>query len=243
MLRGTRALIFDFDGVIADSETLHYETFTSVLAEEGILMTREVNDREYVGIDVTRSFEKAFESAGRGLDPGMLSRLVARKSALFKAGIERIRVFPGIRALIDEGASRFPCALVSGTLRVEIQEFLRRHALDGRFAAIVAADDGVPSKPAPGGYLRALDLLRRDRIPDLSAFQCVVLEDSVPGIRAARSAGMRCVGLAHSHPPYLLAEADMVLESAAEWDWALIDGCSQSPRRPHGASKNGDKFG
>lgn len=219
MPRPIRAVLFDFDGVLADTEGLHYETLAAVLEEEGITLTREVNDREYIGIDVNRSFEKAFRDAGKELSACRCPALVTRKSELFIAAVDRVSVFPGIPELVEQAAARAACGIVSGALRAEIHAVLRRHDLDRFFPHIVAADDGLPSKPSPAGYLRLLELLRIARGQRIDAAECLVVEDSVPGIRAARSAGMRCAALANSHAPDALREADVVFASASEWSW------------------------
>lgn len=219
---GTRALIFDFDGVLADTEGLHFETLAAVLAGEGITLTREVNDREYIGIDVLQSFRKAFRDAGRPLHPEQLEDLIARKSALFIAGLETVRPFPGIQEVLRDATERYPCGIASGTLREEILAFLRLEGLESCLHAVVGAEEGLRSKPAPDAYLRALQILRQRKLPDLDPPACLVVEDSVPGIHSARAAGMRCLAVAHSHPASMLRDADIVLDSMQCWDWELV---------------------
>ena len=219
MFRETRCIILDFDGVIADTETLHFETFASVLAEEGIVLSRAVNDREYIGIDVYQSFTKAFSDAGRTLDRALRASLVARKCRRFQDRLGEVQLFPGAREYVAEASRRVPLAIGSGGIRIEIRGILRRHGLEGAVRYLVTADDGLRSKPDPEVYLRALALVRAGECPDLKPCECLVVEDSIPGIEAARRAGMRCLALAHSHPPADLAAADLVLASFAEWRW------------------------
>ena len=137
-------------------------------------------------------------------------------------GLEKVRLFPGIPELLSEASARFPCGIASGTLRDEILAVLRRHGLEACFAGLVTADEQLPSKPAPDSYTRALHVLREHGATRLQAPQCLVVEDSVPGILAAKAAGMHCVAVAHSHAATLLRDADLVLDSVERWNWNLL---------------------
>ena len=226
--RPIRAILFDFDGVIADTEPLHYRTFAAVLADEGITITREVNDREFIGIDVVESFEKAFRLAHRTLEPEARDALIRKKSVRFQEAIPTLKLFPGAMELVAAASRRLPCAIGSGALRAEIEAVLRYHGLMDSFRFLVTADDKVRSKPAPDVYLRALELFRKRGQPDLEPEDCLVIEDSIPGIQASRLAGMRCVAVAHSHPAHMLQEADLVIPTLVEWSWESVGELSNS---------------
>jgi beta-phosphoglucomutase-like phosphatase (HAD superfamily) len=207
----TKLCIFDYDGVIADTEGLHFETFHEALAPEGILIDRVESDRRFVGIDIRTSFRLAFDGAGRSLSARQLERLVERKGALFRARLEDVRLFEGAAEAVKEASARFPLAIASGAHRREIESVLEREGLLARFAALVSGDDGLPSKPSPEVYANALERVTRSSGEVILPAECLVVEDSVPGIRAARAAGMRAVALCHSHPAERLGEADLVL--------------------------------
>jgi sugar-phosphatase len=106
-----------------------------------------------------------------------------------------------VRAAARDG---YRLAVVSGALRREVELVLREAGLGTYFNVIVAAEDVRACKPDPEGYLRAREQL--GVLPE----QCVVIEDSLPGLAAARAAGMRCVMVATSHPAAELAAADLV---------------------------------
>ncbi len=217
--RRARAVIFDFDGVIADTEWLHSDTFRKVLEEEGIRITPEDHDRRFLGINDRAGFALAFEDAGRALESGEVVRLVERKSVYYGARIEEIRPFPGAAELVRALAARGPLAIASGGRRHEIEAILIANGLRRDFRAILSADDVARSKPDPEGMLLAFEALRAEesgRWSDLEPAECLVIEDSLPGIDAAHAAGMRCVAVAHTYPRERLGGADRVVERIAD---------------------------
>jgi len=213
-LRTPRAVIFDFDGVVADTEGLHFECFAGALAEEGIAITREDHDRLFLGINDRAGFAKAFEEAGRKLSPEACASLIERKSRSYRRRMGEIRLFPGVARLLEGLAARVPLAIGSGGRAVEIDAVLRSNGVCRHFIAIVSADDVFRSKPQPDCFLRAMEALR-ERSPALGGriepAECLVVEDAPPGIEAARAAGMPCLAVAHTFPPESLAGADRVV--------------------------------
>src|SRR2546422_259167 len=117
-----------------------------------------------------------------------------------------------------EATARVPLAVASGALRHEIELILAQAGLADCFAAIVSAEDGSVGKPSPEGFLRALDRLRV-RLPDLAPRDCLVVEDSQPGLEGARRAGMRCLAVTNSYPAAELGGADLIVRSLAEAGW------------------------
>src|SRR5436189_63144 len=98
------------------------------------------------------------------------------------------------------------------------QEALAQAGLADLFTAIVSAEDVSVGKPSPEGFLRALERLR-GRLPDLAPRDCLVVEDSQPGIESARRAGMRCLAVTNSYPAEALGGADLVVSSLEEAGW------------------------
>jgi beta-phosphoglucomutase len=225
-----RAVIFDFDGVIADTEGLHFESFARVLAEEGIVITREENDRRFLGINDRAGFEKALEEAGRSLPPGSAEALKERKSVFYRERLAEARLFPGVDALLAGLAARVPLAVASGGRGVEIDAVLRANHVRPFFACIVSADEVLRSKPAPDSFLRALDLLR-DLPPvggRLEPAECLVVEDAPPGVQAARAAGMPCLAVAHSFTPEALAGAERIVRRIGDLTAEEVLGITQA---------------
>jgi HAD superfamily hydrolase (TIGR01509 family) len=196
-----QAVLFDFNGVIIDDESQHCAALQRVLANEGIELTREQYYAEYLGLDDRTSFVEAYRRAARTLTTELLNYLVTKKSELYLSIMEKsLRVVPGVREFVREAATRFRLGIVSGALRREIDAMLARADRDfaNRFEIIIAAEDVRRCKPDPAAYLAGLEALNRGT--PLAAGACVVMEDSLPGLTAARAAGMPCVMLATSHP-------------------------------------------
>ncbi len=219
MPAGPRAIVFDFDGVIADDEPLHLAAFQRVLASEGVTITREQYYARYLGFDDRDAILQAFRDAGATPSPERLRELLAVKAERFldlvRAGAP---IFPGVPAFVRQAAARVPLAIASGALRHEIELILGQAGLAGCFAAIVSAEDVREGKPSPEGFLLARERLGA-RAARLRSEDCLVIEDSQPGVEAARRAGMRCVAVTTSYPADALGGADRVVGSLGELGW------------------------
>jgi len=205
------AIVFDFDGVIADTERLHLLAFQEVFAARGwTIGEREYFDR-YLGFD-DRGLVAAFAEAQRvDLDAAAIETLAAAKAHAFGRHIASIDVlFPGTAAHLRRLAAIYPLAIASGALGGEIAAILQRAGLLDLFPIIVGADDVIASKPSPEPYLTAA---RRMGIP---ATRCVAVEDSIPGLQAARAAGMRTVAITTTTPRVELGIADRVIDRLDE---------------------------
>jgi HAD superfamily hydrolase (TIGR01509 family) len=213
-----RAIVFDFDGVIANSEPLHFRAYRDVLQDERVDLSEADYYARYLGYDDLGAF--AAMAADRGLTwpTEHLARLVARKATRMEV-LEREGsvLFPGARTAIETAARAMPIAIASGALGAEIRRVLDHAKLTAHFTAIVAAEDTPASKPAPDPYLRAVALLSSARGP-LSASECIAIEDSRWGIESARAAGLRTVAVAHTYKASELGAADMVIPSMADFD-------------------------
>jgi beta-phosphoglucomutase len=207
-----RAVIFDFDGVIANSEPLHFAAFREVLEQEGLSFSERQYYGSYLGYDDVGVFRAL--AAERGLQWGAedVAALVKRKAEALEAlERERSMLFPGAAAAIDRLAAAFPLAIASGALKSEILRVLDRADLTRHFQAIVAAEDTPASKPSPAPYLRAMALLSAAvGEPPLSGANCVAIEDSQWGLDSARAAGVRTIGITHTYPATALT-ADFVI--------------------------------
>jgi HAD superfamily hydrolase (TIGR01509 family) len=222
-----RAVIFDFNGVIVDDEAIHYELLRRVLADSGVTITETEYAEEYLGYDDRGCLEVALGRAGQTFDRDRIDQLIARKAGLYEEWAEReLRVFPGAAEVIRGLSVRWPLAVCSGALEQEIAFALEALGVSGEFEAIVAAEDTEACKPDPEGYLLALDALRASGHEDLEAGHCLVIEDSLAGIRAGKHAGMWVVAVAHTYtePELRSAGADAVAVSLAEITPEWIEG-------------------
>jgi beta-phosphoglucomutase-like phosphatase (HAD superfamily) len=220
-----RAVVFDFDGVIANSEPLHFRAFRDVLAAEHITLTESDYYARYLGYNDERAFREIAAERGREWDERAVADLIARKAAVTEE-LERQGsiLFPGARDAIARLALMCPLAIASGALRVEIERTLVREQLIGHFATIVSADDGGASKPAPDPYLRAVERLAAASSPadPLKPSNCVAVEDSPWGLDSARAAGLRTVAVSHTYAATALVRADTVVESLDALTWEML---------------------
>ena len=215
-----RAIVFDFDGVIANSEPLHFLGYRDVLAGEGVVLTEAHYYAQYLGYDDVGAFERIGEDHGIEWTRAMIDDLVARKAIRLEELERNVSVlFPGAASAIKRAADAMPIAIASGARGAEIRRLLERERLIDCFTAIVAAEDTAVSKPAPDPYLRALSLLAPSFGGQLDAAHCVAIEDSYWGLQAARAAGMRTVAVTNTYPAAdLISSADLVIESLESFD-------------------------
>lgn len=214
-----QAVLFDFDGVIADTEWLHSETFRQVLAEAGVFITDEDHDERFLGINDRSAFVKAFAEVGRELTPAEVESLAARKSAYYSRKLDEIRPYAGVPELVRALADRVPLAIASGGRVAEINAILEAQGLRKCFVAVYSADEVPRSKPAPDLFLAAFEAIREVRRrtgASLRANQCVAIEDSIHGVRAARAAGLHCIAVAHTYPRDRLGEANRIVQHISE---------------------------
>jgi beta-phosphoglucomutase len=212
-----RAVVFDFDGVIANSEPLHLRAFQDVLREERVTLTEADYYAHYLGFDDAGVFRAVGDASGVAWTAPAIEELVARKAVYLEA-LERNMslLFPGAADAIQRLAASVPLAIASGALGREIRRVLEREQLTSAFTAIVPADAGLPPKPAPDPYLHALAELRRIHGDVFTAAECVAVEDSKWGLQSARTAGLRTVAVTHTYPAADLADADRVIASLHE---------------------------
>jgi beta-phosphoglucomutase len=202
----TAGILFDFNGVIVDDEPQHCDALIATLAEYGHTLDRDTYYREYLGFDDRECFRFAFERMGRPAEEQTLREAIGRKNAHYETAIRgSLRLVPGAAEFIEAAAfDGLQLAIVSGALRREIELVLDLAGLRPHFAEIVAAEDVSVCKPDPQGYTRGLEALA------LAARRCVVVEDSLPGLAAARAAGLNCVMLTTSHAAEAVGKANLV---------------------------------
>ena len=210
-------MVFDFDGVLADSEPLHFAAIQQVLASHGIPLTRDEYYGRYLGYDDETLLRVLGRDRGWNPNEEQVAALVAEKAHAFDQVIERTDVlFPGAAECVERLAGDYPLAIASGALRHEIEMILRRARLDRHFRFIVASGDTPHSKPAPDPYARAAQL------HGIPAAECVAIEDSRWGIESAKTAGLKCVGITNTYPASDLSMADRVVASLDEFTTELI---------------------
>jgi beta-phosphoglucomutase len=210
------AVFFDFDGILVDSEPMHFRAFIEVLDPLGMGFPWEEYVETYMGFDDRDAFREAFRAKGAALDDAYLARLVAAKSRAFHAGIrDGVTAYPGVVTLIESlHAAGLPLALCSGALRSDIDPILSQLGVASRFDVIVSADDVRRSKPDPESYALAYaKMSERCPITLTVPEKSIAVEDTAAGIRSAKGAGLRVLAVTNSYGEMELAEADWIVGS------------------------------
>ena len=211
------AIVFDFDGILADSEPLHLRAYQEVLASFGAALPREEYYASYLGFDDEGVFRALSEARGLALDSKQISNLIEEKARTMEELMGRASVlFPGAIECVRRLAAVWPLGIASGALRHEIEGVLQPQGLRQYFRFIVAAGDTSSGKPNPDPYARAAAL---HGVPPSN---CLAIEDSKWGIESAKTAGLWCVAVTHTYPVAELLGADAIVGSLAELTPGLI---------------------
>lgn len=210
-----KAIIFDFDGIIAHTEPIHLKAFQATLREYGMGITEEEYFEKYLAYDDRTFFRELLKDRHIEHDEQMVSEMMSGKSGHYDNLISgNIEFLPGVRGFIKSAGDKYPLAIGSGALREEIVVILEHAGIECYFKVIVSAEDVTRSKPAPDVFMEALRRLNME--PRVSGTihprDCLVIEDSVSGIQAALSAGMKCLAVTNSYPAEKLSRAHLVRE-------------------------------
>lgn len=222
-------MIFDFDGVLVNSEPLHFRAMRDSLVPEGIVIDSTEYLRNYVAYDDRGAIRLALEQHGHPSDAVRVEIVADRKARMFAELKGQIPFFPGARELVrDLRREEVLLGIASGARGSEIEDLLEAGGLRDAFVAIVGADNVERTKPHPDPYLEALRRLQPSA-PGLEAGDCVAIEDTPPGIAAALAAGMIVVGVAHTYDAHVLASAHHVLPSLRRLDAATLRALASRP--------------
>lgn len=217
---GLRAVIFDFDGVVADTERLHLAGFRHALGALEIDLSEVDYFERYLGLDDRDGFAAILADNRREADESTVAGLMSSKERAFRDLVsERVRIFPGVRELLHDlrgGAEPLATAIGSGALGSEILLVLDICGLAGSFETIVAADHVTLGKPDPETFLLACERLRT-RCERLEPAECLVIEDSPGGLGAAERAGMKTLAVTNSFTASQI-EADLIVDSLEQVD-------------------------
>jgi HAD superfamily hydrolase (TIGR01509 family) len=229
-----RAIIFDFNGVILDDEPLHFAAMRDAVAHIGISITKEEYWRDYLPLDDWRCLQAICEAHSFHLTQELMQQVLEQKAKYHRQLLNgHYSLFPGAAEFVRTSADRYPLAIASGARRAEVESALKTAGLHPYFRAILAAEDFVRGKPHPECYLSALGQLNDRRVPVSPVIlpqECLVIEDSLGGVRGARAAGMVCLAVSNTYPAEQLGEADAVTASLEEVNLddleALVEGRS-----------------
>ncbi len=210
-----KAVIFDFDGIIVDTEPIHFQAFQRVLQPLGLGYSWDDYLEKYIGFDDRDAFREAFANGGKLLHDGMLSELISLKAEVFESIVRQgVQPYPGVIELIKSLSGFIPLALCSGALQRDIVPILEQFGLQSSFDAIVTAENVKVSKPDPESYILTLQRLG-EIYPSTTILpqECIAIEDTPAGITSASAAGMNVIAVTNSYPADRLAGARHVTDT------------------------------
>lgn len=221
-----KAVVFDFDGVIVDTEPLHYKAFQEVLAPLGMGYGWQEYLDHYIGFDDRDAFREVHRLHARPLADADLARLIEEKAAAFQVIIARgVDPYPGVVELVREIAASLPLAICSGALAADILPILATLELSDSFDLMVTADDVSVSKPDPQSYRLAVSRLNQ-LFPEkgITPAHCLAIEDTPAGIASATGAGLSVLAVTNSYPAERLEQARKVVSSLQGISLAALQG-------------------
>lgn len=204
------AVVFDFDGIIVDSEPMHYEAFQRALEPHGVGYSWEEYCETYIGFDDRDGFREAFKTADKEIEDALLKELIKEKAKIFQQLIREGQAtpLPGAVELIKSIPRKLPVALCSGALREDILPILKSLGLENAFCEIVTAEDTPKSKPDPAPYQLTIEKLGLD-----NPAAAIAIEDTPAGIISAKGAELKVLAVTNSYGREYLLEADAVTDS------------------------------
>jgi len=209
-----KAVIFDFDGVITDSEVLHLRAFNKSLVQFGIELTTKDYYQDYLGFSDFDCYKMLITQGLLKIDEQEIGDIIKCKSVIFEelARTEG-RTIEGVHEFLKLlERNNIPMAICSGSLLVEIESMLDEAHLRHFFKAIVSAEQVKKGKPHPEGFLLALQKLNNDSPQSpAAANQCIVIEDSHWGLQAGKTAGMHTIAVTNSYDAEQLTMAEKVV--------------------------------
>ncbi len=215
-----KAIVLDFDGIIVDSEPLHYRAFARVIGEMGGHFSYDEYLDRYAGFDDRDGFRAILLDMPALVhldanDQALITKLCEQKAKVFEDVVgQGVEPIAGVIDLISDIGQQAPIAIASGATRRDIDLVLDKLALAGQFDPIITADDVQRSKPDPATYTLAVNGLASRR-PELAiqSHQCLAIEDTPAGIESAKRAGLKTLGVATTYPSEKLKIADGVVQT------------------------------
>ena len=208
-----KAVILDFDGVIADSEMLHLRCFNEVLTQFGVKIATKDYYKDYLGLTDIDVFRLAVDKGLLKPTDRQIENLAGQKNQIFKKLAEtEAGIIPGVRNFLQMlRQNNIPIAICSGALLAEIELILQAAQLRPFFEVIVSAEQVKKGKPHPDGPLLTLKKLNEKTRKPIAPAECVMVEDSYWGLDAAKAAGMHTIAVTNSYDPDQLTMAEKIV--------------------------------
>jgi beta-phosphoglucomutase len=213
-----KAVIFDFDGVLVDSEKLHLQAFNRVFAKFNYQMSTQQYYDRFLGLSDRELLEAINKEKQLFLSENQLEQFLQEKAHTFKnLAMTQAAVISGVPEFLKMLAdNKIPTAICSGALLPEIEMILKGANLRNFFDCIVSAEQVKKGKPDPEGFVLALKLLNKKTNQSIKPQDCVVIEDSHWGLEAAQAAGMRTIAVTNTYSADYLRPADKIVDNLDE---------------------------
>ena len=213
-----RAVIFDFDGVITDSEVLHLRAFNQSLAPYGVEISTKDYYTNYLGFSDFDCYKTLIDNGLLKIDERQIGSIIKEKSKIFEELTKTEgRTIEGVHEFLQMlKQNNIPMAICSGSLLVEIEVMLEESNLRHFFAVIVSAEQVKKGKPHPEGFLLVLQKLNETCHPPITAGECIVIEDSHWGLQAGKAAGMHTIAVTNSYDAEQLTIAEKIVSHLNE---------------------------
>jgi HAD superfamily hydrolase (TIGR01509 family) len=222
-----QAVLFELEGVLADTRQLRRRAFQDALAHDGVHLSDDEYDDLYATLPVRAAIPAALELAGATADATAIELATLRAERGFAEQLSHgFAVADGARELVASLAARVRLGIVTRASRNDAETLLTTAGLDFAFECVVTADDVAEQKPATACYEHALRALARRRA--VAPALALALEDSPAGIRAARATGLRCLAVG-AMPAHWALQAEGFLPTLRGQTLATLEGVVLRP--------------
>ena len=205
-----KIIIFDFDGVILDSENSHFITFNEGLKNLNINISEDEYYSKYISLDDRGVITNVVNDKNISVTNEEIDMIIKNKNDYFESRlIDNSKLFPGVEELIIQLSKNFVLSIGSGANRSEIIKTLKNNNIYDYFEIIVSANEVNNPKPNPETYNRVLDNINTD----FNINEIIVIEDSPGGIEAAKSAGLKCIAITNTFDNKQLRKADIIVSN------------------------------
>ena len=205
-----KIIIFDFDGVILDSENSHFIAFNEGLKNLNINISEDEYYSKYISLDDRGVITNVVNDKNISVTNEEIDMIIKNKNDYFESRlIDNSKLFPGVEELIIQLSKNFVLSIGSGANRSEIIKTLKNNNIYDYFEIIVSANEVNNPKPNPETYNRVLDNINID----FNINEIIVIEDSPGGIEAAKSAGLKCIAITNTFDNKQLRKADIIVSN------------------------------
>ena len=206
------AVLFDWDGTLADTREVIVATFKQVSREAGATVSAEFIERR-IGTGAAQTFKEILQAGGKHFDDTLIEKLLEKKIQAERNMSSRVKLLPGVLSLLEALHERIVLALASMNNRPVIEGLLNSMKIRNLFKVVVTVEDVTKFKPDPEIFLKCATKLQ------CKPKECIVVEDSIFGVQAAKAAGMECIAVltgVYSREELKMANPGLIVNSLTE---------------------------